>query len=108
MARSSNLSDATSALVAAAGTSVNPVLAVPDNCTEILILNTSSTNTLYVSCVVAAPDPLNKDTSTNIPPGGSVTLAIGTLADRPGPASYVYDADAAPTFASITYKNANV
>lgn len=72
----------TSAVVAAAGTSVAPGTAVPDNCHTILILNTSTTLTGLVG-IATAPAALTAGTNaTQLPPLGSITMAVLTSDER--------------------------
>jgi len=92
----------TSATVAAAGTSVVPLTAIPDNCHTIIITNTSTT-ALILAAVETAGGALPSTTSINIPASSSLTLSIGVLSDRAGGYDLVYDSDSAGAVANITY-----
>ena len=72
----------TSATVAAAGTSVSPALAVPDNCHTVMILNASTTQSVLWG--VGAPGgAITPGTNgmTLLPASGQ-TLAVQTLPHR--------------------------
>lgn len=92
----------TSATVAAAGTSVVPLTAIPDNCHTVIITNASTTALIYAA-VTTAGGALTPTTSINVPPNSSLTLSMGVLSDRAGGYDLVYDSDAAGTVAYITY-----
>ena len=53
MTISTNMFDATVAVVAVAGTSVVPTLEIPDNCHTVVILNPDATNTVLVGLAAA-------------------------------------------------------
>jgi hypothetical protein len=106
MALSTNLIDHTTATVVAAGTSVAAVLAVPDNCHSILVINPTTgagAITIYVGNGTAG-GALTIANSTPIPAGGSVAFGISSQSRRPGPANFIYDA-AGATVVPITYIN---
>jgi hypothetical protein len=95
----------TTATVAAAGTSVAPLIAIPDNCHTLIIYNSDSTNTIYAA-VDTAGGALNADTSINVPPNSSLTLSMGVQSERVGSYDLVYDASGGTNVkARITYVN---
>lgn len=106
MALSTNLREATPAVVATPGTSVAPATAVPDNCHTVIILNQSSSGTVYVGNGAAGGALSLAGGATPIPAGGQLTLNIGVLSQRGGQANFIYDATVATTVA-ITYVNAS-
>ena len=68
---------------AGAGVSVAASLAVPDNCPEVLLLNTSAANAvLYGLGQPGVTVLVEGTTAARLPAGASVTLAIGMLGDR--------------------------
>jgi hypothetical protein len=63
--------------------SVAASLAVPDNCPEVLLLNTSAANAvLYGLGQPGVTVLVEGTTAARLPAGASVTLAIGMLGDR--------------------------
>jgi len=99
MAVSYNGFDGTNAPVATPGTSVAPALAPPDNCTQAVLLNPSTTATVYFA--LASPGgALSADTSGWILPSTSISIAVGTL----GISDLVFDATGAVTV-RIVYVN---
>lgn len=95
----------TTATVAAAGTSVDPATAIPDNCHTIIIYNSDTTNTILASTGTAG-GALNADTSINVPPNSSITLSMGILSERVGSYDLIYDATGGTNVkARITYIN---
>ena len=105
MAVSPNIFIATTATVAAAGTSVAPASAPPDNCHTVVIYNEDTSQILFVS--LGAPGgALTQATSINVPPSTSITLAIGPLSQRASAGdNFIYDCDAVSAVARITYVN---
>ena len=95
----------TTATVAAAGTSVAPLIAIPDNCHTIIIYNSDSTETILAATGTAG-GALGEDTSINVPPNSSLTLSMGSLSSRVGAYELVYDATGGTNIkARITYIN---
>jgi hypothetical protein len=70
-----------SATVAVAGTAVAPTAPVPDNCKTIILLNIGAGAALYG---IAEPGValIEGVTGTRIPANGTLTLDIGTTAQR--------------------------
>lgn len=97
----------TNATVAAAGTSVAPAVAVPDNCSAMVVYNESSTNTIYIAADgTAAPAAIAAASAVFVPPEASLTLTFGTLNQRAGSmASLRFDCSAGAATARITYVN---
>jgi len=85
-----------------AGTSVNPSNAIPDNCHTVIIYNEDTTNTILINTGTAG-GALAKATSSNVPPQGTLTLAIGVRSERVGLFDFIYDCDAGTATARITY-----
>lgn len=95
----------TTATVAAAGTSVNPLLAIPDNCHTIIIYNQDSINTIYAATGTAG-GALTSNASVHVPPSSSITISIGVKSERVGAYNLIYDASAGTNvIARITYVN---
>lgn len=86
MAISLNLIDATTAAVTIVGTSVAPASVPADNTHTMVVLNPSSTQTVYMNFGTAG-GALAPATSVNILPGNSLSVAIGALSDRPSSGS---------------------
>lgn len=106
MAISANCFDGTNAAVAAPGTSVAPALAVPDNCASIVVYNPDAANTIYMSVVVTAGNPIPAASGVHIPPNSSFTVTVGTLSQRPGTlTNLTFDASGGTPTARITYVN---
>lgn len=82
MADSFKLVDATTASVAASGTSVAPTQTLFDNTHTMVILNPDSTNTVLFDYGTPG-GALDPATSVNILPKTSVSIACGTLGQRP-------------------------
>ena len=81
MAISLNLIDATTAVVASAGTSVQPTLAIPDNTHTMVVLNPDAAQTVYMNFGTPG-GALGANNSVNILPNTSLSLAVGTRSDR--------------------------
>ena len=105
MAISQNLIDATTAAVATAGTSVAPATVPPDNCHTMVVLNESTSNTLLIN-FGSSGGALSQDTSVNVLPQTSLSLAIGSLSQRAASgANVIFDATGNSTNARIFYLN---
>ena len=90
-------------------TSVAPTVAIPDNCTNIVISNPTGGGTLYVSGAGIAVGTVLAPGTNSFPvaPGGALSLDLGTLAQRgdmTGSNGISYGASAATT-AYILYTN---
>ena len=95
----------TTATVAAAGTSVSPLVAIPDNCHTVIVYNEDSTDTIYIGTGTAGPG-LTGNASVQVPPSSSITLSIGVKSERVGAYDFIYDASAGTNvIARITYVN---
>lgn len=95
----------TTATVAAAGTSVDPLVAIPDNCHTVIIYNEDGTNTIYIGTGTAG-SALTGNASVHVPPSSSITLSIGVKSERVGAYDFIYDASAGTNvIARITYVN---
>lgn len=71
----------TTATVAAAGTSVSPATAMPDNAFGVIVVNPSGSETVWVA--VGAPGgALGAATATRVRPGQTVYIPYGTQAVR--------------------------
>ena len=92
----------TNAAVTSAGTSVAAAVAVPDNCHTMIIFNPDSSNTILINNG-SAGGALSQATSVFVPPGGSLTLAIGVKSKRVGDVNFIYDAVGGAITARITY-----
>jgi len=113
MAISLKPAQGTSLTVAAPGTAVAPSVAVPDNCHTVIVYNTSAAATVYVAWVPVAGS-FSTATAVVVPPSASVTLAIGSLSQRPATGAggvqdqLFVDASVPGTTANITYVNGTV
>jgi hypothetical protein len=99
-----------SVTVATAGTAVAPSVALPDNCHTLIVYNTSAAATAYLQFVPTA-GAFATASAVVIPPQASITLALGTLSQRPGsgaggiPDSLFFDASVNATVVRVTYVN---
>ena len=84
----------------------------PDNCHTVIIHNTHAANTLLVGSELAEIGAATLTNPARVPPGGTLTVAIGVHSERmpqisnPGAgvtSGFVYDATGAGTVADITY-----
>lgn len=95
----------TTATVAAAGTSVSPLVAIPDNCHTVIIFNEDAANTIYIQAT-SAGGALAADSSVHVPPNSSLNLALGVKSERVGAYDLVYDCSGGTNVkARITYIN---
>lgn len=101
---STNLTDVADVSVAVAGVSV-AAPAVPDNCHTVILLNMSTTATIYFVTFGVAGGPLSAASSWKIPPEGSATIPINVLGKRAGRAAVVVDATL-PATVQVGYVNA--
>jgi len=96
--------------VVAAGTAVAPSVALPDNCHTLIAYNSGLAATAYLQFVPVAGS-FAVGTAVAIPPQASITLAIGTLSQRPAsgaagiPDSLFLDASVNGTVIRLTYVN---
>lgn len=105
MANSFNLIDATTASITNSGTSVAPALQIPDNAHTMVILNPDAANTVLFSYGTPGA-ALNAATSVNILPQTSVSIAVGTLGERPTAGTdAVFDSSAGSIDVRIFYVN---
>lgn len=110
MAISLKPAQGTLATVAAAGTAVAPVVPLPDNCHTLILYNTSIAATVYAQFVPVAGS-FSIANAVRIPPGVSITLAIGPLSQRPVTGAGVtydqlfLDATVNGTVVNVTYVN---
>jgi len=96
----------TVATVAAAGTPVQPPTACPENCHTLIVFNPNAAATLLVAFAVNAAGFVVAD-AARIPAGTSMTLAIGSVSQRPTLAGDLLFVDATVngSTANITYVN---
>lgn len=96
--------------VAAAGTAVAPATPLPDNCTTLIVYNTSAAATVLVGFAPNAATFVIAD-AVRVPPGSAVTLALGVKSARPAGGSgglsdqLLIDATVNGTVANLTYVN---
>ena len=72
----------TRASVAAAGTSVAPGLALPDNCHTVIFLNRSATQVILIGNGVAGGALPDDGTTTALPAAASLTWELGVIGER--------------------------
>ena len=105
MTISTNMFDATVAVVAVAGTSVVPTLEIPDNCHTVVILNPDATNTVLVG-MGAAGGALPAATSAPVPTQSSLSLVVGPLNQRASAGTnLVFDTTAGAVNVNVIYVN---
>lgn len=100
----------TQGVVAAAGTSVAPGTAIPDNCTQVILLNTSTTIPALFGIATPGGALTEGTNSTRLPASTAITLSIGTIMDRgvmdngvTVGSGIVYDAVGGAATVDITY-----
>jgi len=96
----------TVATVVAAGTPVQPPTTCPENCHTLVIYNPNAAATLLVAFAASAAAFVSAN-AARVPAGTSMTLAIGSVSQRPalsGDALFV-DATVNGSTANITYVN---
>ena len=96
----------TVATVVAAGTPVQPPTAVPENCHTLLVYNPNAAATVLVAFAANAGAFVVAD-AARIPAGTAMTLAIGSVSQRPSLAADLLFVDATVngSTANITYVN---
>lgn len=96
----------TVATVVAAGTPVQPPTAVPENCHTLIIYNPNAAATVLVAFATNAGTFVAAD-AARVPAGTSMTLAIGSVSQRPALAAELLFVDATVngSTANITYVN---
>jgi len=97
--------DGTVAVVASSGTSVEPVLEIPDNCHTVVILNPDTTNTVLVQLGTAG-GAIPAANAAVIPPSATLSLVVGTLSQRASSgANLIFDTNAGAVTAQLIYVN---
>jgi hypothetical protein len=109
MAFATIASEGQDAVVAAPGTSVGLSPLIRDNTREIVFLNLSTTEWIYVGLGTVGAAVPAATAIVQIPPEASYTWSIGTLRERPGPvnvagAEIIVDATGAAT-CHVTFVN---
>lgn len=96
----------TVATVVAAGTPVQPPTAVPENCHTLIVYNPNAAATVLVAFATNAGAFVAAD-AARVPAGTSMTLAIGSVSQRPALAAELLFVDATVngSTANITYVN---
>ncbi len=96
----------TVATVVTAGTPVQPPVAVPENCHTLIIYNPNAAATVLVAFATSAGTFVSAQ-AARVPAGTSMTLAIGSVSQRPSLAAELLFVDATVngSTANITYVN---
>jgi len=96
----------TIATVVAAGTPVQPPTACPENCHTLIVYNPNAAATLLVAFATNAGAFVAAN-AARVPAGTSMTLAIGSVSQRPALAGDLLFVDATVngSTANITYVN---
>jgi len=102
MAISNKAAVGTSASVTA-GTASTPTISPYDNTHTVIVYNEDSTNTLYVGFTDGAS--ISATDAIFVPTQSSITLAIGTLSQRPADGVLKFDCSAGSITARVTYIN---
>ena len=92
---------------------VNPAIPIPDNCHTVVVLNPSAADSVLVGEAAAGTLLVAGTNAMSIPPGASLSLAIGTLSQR-GPMDpvvapgkgLIYGTTGAALTAQVLYLNA--
>lgn len=93
----------TRAAIVAAGTSVDPGVAIPDNCHTVIYLNRSS-HTVLIGQGTAGGVLADDGTNTVIPANAGLTWEVGTREKRLDDLTdLIYDCDAGSANCDITY-----